>query len=165
MPLQMPGIDIYMHTHTHTHTHTYIQVKGDAHTYIQVTADKKVAVPLQMPDINIFPAEIEEKFRVGTYFGIPVYGALLNQEMQIYEYPGDSELHLVWDIDQSKLVCMCSCVCVCERGYVCVCVSIREIRSFVWCAISISRSWCVCVFMCLCVRERVCMCMCEYLGD
>lgn len=33
-----------------------------------------------------------------------MYGAVLSADKSVYEYPGDTELHLVWDVDQSKLV-------------------------------------------------------------
>jgi len=53
-----------------------------------------------------FAPDIEAKYRVSTYHGVPVYGALPIPAAKgmAFEYPGDSELHLVWDVDQTKLV-------------------------------------------------------------
>lgn len=68
-------------------------------------SEKKAVVP-KVPDVqlSVFPQEIEKKYRVGTYHGCPVYGAVLDQTTGVYEYPADTELHLIWDVDQSKLV-------------------------------------------------------------
>ena len=80
----------------------------------------------------LFAPEIEARFRVATWHGFAVYGAVPDASKTVYgekyrgnflslgygsmasacshrcryvaDYPGDTELHLVWDIDQSKLV-------------------------------------------------------------
>jgi len=52
----------------------------------------------------IFARPLEDKYRVATYHGIPVYGAVKSADGQSFSYLEDTELHLVWDIDQSKLV-------------------------------------------------------------
>jgi len=54
--------------------------------------------------LHKFSEELETKYRVGTYHGCPVYGAVINPESGCYDYLGETELHLVWDVDQSKLV-------------------------------------------------------------
>ena len=74
-----------------------------------VSKDKKALKPTSIPavpklELSKFSDELETKFRVGTYHGCPVYGAVLNQETGVYDYLGETELHLVWDVDQSKLV-------------------------------------------------------------
>ena len=53
---------------------------------------------------TLFSQALEHKYRVGTYQGIPVYGAVKNDEATVFTYLPETELHLVWDIDQSKLV-------------------------------------------------------------
>mmetsp|Transcript_89851 Transcript_89851/g.240075 ORF Transcript_89851/g.240075 Transcript_89851/m.240075 type:complete len:629 (+) Transcript_89851:97-1983(+) len=62
--------------------------------------DRKRAFDSQM----LFTPDIEAKYRVATWHGLAVYGAIADKSQTIYEYPGDTELHIVWDIDQSKLV-------------------------------------------------------------
>jgi len=52
----------------------------------------------------IYAQPLEDKYRVATYDGIPVYGAVKSADGQTFSYLKDTELHLVWDIDQSKLV-------------------------------------------------------------
>jgi hypothetical protein len=52
----------------------------------------------------IFARALEDKYRVATYHGIPVYGAVKSEDGKSFSYLEDTELHLVWDIDQSKLV-------------------------------------------------------------
>ena len=52
----------------------------------------------------IFAQPLEDKYRVATYEGIPVYGAVKSPDGKKFSYLADTELHLVWDIDQSKLV-------------------------------------------------------------
>jgi len=52
----------------------------------------------------VFAQELEDTYRVATYEGIPVYGAVKSQDGHVYSYAADTELHLVWDVDQSKLV-------------------------------------------------------------
>lgn len=52
----------------------------------------------------IFARPLEDKYRVATYHGIPVYGAVKSADGASFSYLEDTELHLVWDIDQSKLV-------------------------------------------------------------
>ena len=52
----------------------------------------------------IFAQPLEDKYRVATYEGIPVYGAVKSTDGNKFSYLADTELHLVWDIDQSKLV-------------------------------------------------------------
>jgi len=52
----------------------------------------------------IFAQPLEDKYRVATYDGIPVYGAVKSADGKTFSYLKDTELHLVWDIDQSKLV-------------------------------------------------------------
>jgi hypothetical protein len=54
--------------------------------------------------LHKFSEELETKYRVGTFHGCPVYGAVINPESGCYDYLGETELHLVWDVDQSKLV-------------------------------------------------------------
>eukprot|EP00960_Hanusia_phi_P022877 675948-Hanusia_phi.AAC.1 len=56
--------------------------------------------------VRVFSPEVEAKYRVATFYGIPVYGAVPvpGSNGSVLEYPGDTELHLVWDVDQSKLV-------------------------------------------------------------
>lgn len=49
------------------------------------------------------PQHLEEKFRVGTWADIPVYGISKTPEGN-YEYAQGTELHVIWDVDQSKLV-------------------------------------------------------------
>jgi len=60
------------------------------------------------PDVqgSWFADNIEKEYRVGTYHGCAVYGSLPKEGTNglTRTYPADSELHLVWDIDQSKLV-------------------------------------------------------------
>jgi hypothetical protein len=62
--------------------------------------DRKRALETQ----TLFSPEIDAKFRVATWHGFAVYGAVPDASNTVFEYPGDTELHLVWDIDQSKLV-------------------------------------------------------------
>mmetsp|Transcript_48153 Transcript_48153/g.151067 ORF Transcript_48153/g.151067 Transcript_48153/m.151067 type:complete len:619 (+) Transcript_48153:254-2110(+) len=49
------------------------------------------------------PQHLEDEFRIGTWYGIPIYGVTKTKDGN-YEYAAGTELHLVWDVDQSKLV-------------------------------------------------------------
>jgi hypothetical protein len=53
---------------------------------------------------TLFSQALEHKYRAGTYQGIPVYGAVRNDQATVFTYLPETELHLVWDIDLSKLV-------------------------------------------------------------
>ena len=52
----------------------------------------------------VFAQALEDTYRVATYEGIPVYGAVKSDDGKLFSYLDDTELHLVWDVDQSKLV-------------------------------------------------------------
>lgn len=52
----------------------------------------------------VFAQQLEDTYRVATYEGIPVYGAVKSEDGNLFSYTADTELHLVWDVDQSKLV-------------------------------------------------------------
>jgi hypothetical protein len=45
------------------------------------------------------PQHLEEKFRVGTWANIPIYGISKTAEGR-YEYAHGTELHMIWDVDQ-----------------------------------------------------------------
>ena len=49
------------------------------------------------------PQHLEDRFRVGTWADIPIYGVSRSMNGG-YEYAQGTELHLIWDVDQSKLV-------------------------------------------------------------
>ncbi len=49
------------------------------------------------------PQHLEDKFRVGTWSDIPVYGVCKGANGN-FEYAHGTELHLILDVDQTKLV-------------------------------------------------------------
>ena len=49
------------------------------------------------------PPHLEERFRIGTWNSIPVYGVCQTADGN-YEYADGTELHLIFDVDGTKLV-------------------------------------------------------------
>ena len=49
------------------------------------------------------PQHLEDKFRVGTWADIPIYGVCRGTNGN-YEYAQGTEMHFIWDVDQTKLV-------------------------------------------------------------
>jgi len=52
---------------------------------------------------SMLSPQLEERFRVGTWNDIAVYGVEKMKDGH-YEYAKGTELHVIWDIDQTKLV-------------------------------------------------------------